>query len=253
MNQYTPLKITLLVAVCMLLGSCEYIQNLMGDDEVIDQTMELGIISHIVADAPCRIVLHNKESNIVSISGQKRLVDNLELSTDDGALTISHTKKNFLQKSKLIEIGISAKHLTRLTANMAIELEAPETIKADHFTMLINGGAKFAEIELDLYCQSIQLRVHGNNNIGNYHLSGLTNQAFIVLEGSVNVDALKLITSNCKIKHMSIGSCKVHASTNLKVDTYSSGNTYYQGGAVVSHQCIKVPYLNCTGKVINLD
>ncbi|MBS2210225.1 DUF2807 domain-containing protein [Carboxylicivirga mesophila] len=245
--------IALSLTTLLLFAACEYIHNLMDDGDITQQEQMIGPIHHIVADAPCRIVLHNNETNQVLIKGVNRLLDDLELSTNNGTLTIEHNKKNFLQKSKLIEIGISARHLNKITANMAIEIEAPETIKADQFAMIVNGGAKFAEISLNLDCQSVTLNVYGNNNIGNYYIGGNSANSSFTLEGSVNIDASELRSNTVKVIHKSIGSCKVFPVTSLQVYTYSSGNTYYKGQPAIEHERIKVSYLQNTGNVIKID
>ncbi|WP_430815357.1 GIN domain-containing protein [Carboxylicivirga sp. RSCT41] len=233
--------------------SCEYIQNLTDEGEIIEASQTVGTIKNIVIDAPVQIVLHNNESDEISIKGIKRLVENLELSANSETLSISHNKKYYIQKSKLIEVGISAKYLQRVTANMAFELVAPETIESDNFAMVVNGGAKFSEIELNVNCQKLSLSVYGNNNIGNFFIAGNTTSSNFTIEGSVNLNALNLECETVQVKHKSIGDCKVFASKNLNVKTYSSGDTFYKGDPIIQHESIKVPYLKCCGKLIKID
>ncbi|WP_289054439.1 GIN domain-containing protein [Carboxylicivirga marina] len=244
---------TSILCLIVLFTSCEYINNLMGNDEIIHETQTVGQITSIVVDAPVRLVLHNRETNEAMIKGGNRLVENLLLSVDDGILYIEHEKKNYLQKSKLIELGLSANYISKITANMAFELIAPERIVSESFAMVVNGGAKFAEIELNLECNNISLNVYGNNNIGNFYLGGTANKGSFTLEGSVNINALDLDCQDVNVKHKSIGSCKVHAQSKLNVTTYSSGDTYYKGSPIIHHQKVQVPYLNCSGKLIQID
>lgn len=253
MNRTTLKYIILTISIIGVFTSCEYIHNLMDEGDISEQIIHVGEVNQIIADASCRIVLHNNESEVVFIKGINRLIENLDLNNDGGTLTISHSKKAYLQKSKLIEIGLSARHLNRITANMAIELEAPETIIAKNFVLIMNGGAKFAEIDLSIDCDNLTLNVYGNNNIGNYYLRGNSNTSSFNLEGSVNIDALALESSRVQVQHKSIGSCKVRPASSLSVKTYSSGNTYYIGDAIVDHERIIVSYLHNTGEVIKLD
>ncbi|WP_439185267.1 GIN domain-containing protein [Carboxylicivirga taeanensis] len=246
--------VNLLFTACLLyfLTSCDYIHNLMEQGDITEQTIDIGQIRHIIADAPCRIILHNSESNIAFIKGYNNLIEDLELLTENGTLSITHKRKNYLQKSKLIEIGLSANYLNRLTANCALELEAPEVIKTEQFTMIMNGGAKFAEIELNLDCLHVVLNVFGRNNIGNYHLGGKSHSTSLTMEGSVNIDALNLESHSVNVVHKSIGNCKVCPVASLNVKTYSSGNTYYRGNPDIIHERIKVNYLQNTGNIIQI-
>ncbi len=236
-----------------LLTSCDYIHNLMDDGDITEQSITVGTIKQIIVDAPCRIVLHNGESDVVLIKGMNRLLEELELVTDNETLSIQHAKKNYLQKSRLIEIGISARHLNKITANMATELIATEPIETEQLTIIMNGGSKFSEINLDIECHTMALHVYGINNIGNYYIGGLCNTSSFTLEGSVNIDAFNLESASVNVAHKSIGSCKVSPSDNLKVHTYSSGNTYYKGQPTIEHERIKVSYLHNTGNVIKIE
>ncbi|MCU4157888.1 DUF2807 domain-containing protein [Carboxylicivirga sp. A043] len=247
--KYISLSIVLILA----LTSCEYIDNLTDEGEIIQSSQTTGTIQNIVIDAPVRIALHNNESDEILIKGNCRLVDGLELVTDNEMLTIKHSKKFYIQKSKLIELDISAKYLKGIKANMAFELIAPETIHTDNFIMTINGRAKFSEIELDINCKKLTINIYGNNNIGNFYFSGNTISSYFTLEGSVNIDALDLVCDKTIVKHRSIGSCKVYPSDNLTVKTYSSGDTFYKGNPVIQHEYIKVPYLKCSGQLIKID
>lgn len=246
-------KMTILTLLLISIASCEYIENLTDDGEIVHTTQATETIKGIVINAPVRIVLHNNESDEIIIKGTKRLVEDLELINDNETLIIKHDKKDFIQKSKLIELGISAKYLQRITANMAFELVAPEVIKTNDFVMIINGGAKFAEIKLDVDCQKLTLSVYGNNNIGNYFLGGHAVSSHFTLEGSVNINALTLACDNAHVTHKSIGNCKVQPSSSLIVKTYSSGDTFYKGNPAIEHEHIEVPYLKATGKLIKID
>jgi hypothetical protein len=219
----------------------------------VNTSQTTGDIKSIIIDAPVRIILHNNKSDKIFITGTKRLINDLELKTNNETLTIKHNKKNYIQKSKLIELNISAKYLQHITANMAFEMIAPEVIKTDDLLMIINGGAKFAEIELNVDCKRLTLNIYGNNNIGNYLIGGQAESSHFSMEGSVNINALDFECENVHVTHKSIGKCKVQSSSLLTVKTYSSGDTYYKGNPKIVHEYINVPYLQATGKLIKID
>lgn len=232
--------------------SCEYINNLTQNSEITSTQQEVGEVRFIVANSPCRIILHNNESSYIDISGYNNLIEDLDIIYHNDSLIINHRNKNYIQKSKLIEITLSSKYLKKVTANMAIEMKGTEPIILDNLSMVINGGAKFSEIDLDVNAKSIALHVYGNN-IGNFNLSGNSLSSFFTLEGSVNINALDLTCMQSKVIHKSIGYCKVTTNTKLNVKSYSSGNTYYIGNAQVEHERLEVPYMQSTGKVIQLN
>ena len=252
MSLFKQIQTGIALVILTVCFSCEYINNLTDTGTLISEKRAVGEIKHITANAPCRILLHNTESNQILIEGYDNLVENLDIIYRDNSLIINHKNKNYIQKSKLIEVVISAKHLKSVTANMAIEMKGKESICLDDLTMVINGRAKFSEIDLDVHTSNIALHVYGDN-IGNFHLSGESHSSTFALEGSVNIDALDLICDQSYIIHKSIGYCKVTAESELDVKSYSSGNTYYIGDAKVVLNHINVPYMRSCGEVIKLN
>ncbi|MCU4175743.1 GIN domain-containing protein [Carboxylicivirga sp. N1Y90] len=241
-----------LFALILFCYSCEYIDSLTQDGTFITTHQDVGDIKHIVVNSPIRIALHNEQSDIVDISGYDNLINELKITYRNDSLIIDHNKKDYLRKSQLIELTVSAKHLQRVTAEMPMELTSNLTINFNNFSIVINGGAKFSEVKLDLSASNVSLNVYGNN-IGNFLLSGTSQSSSFILEGSVNIDALDLVCELSNITHKSIGDCKITANTKLDVKSYASGNIYYSGDAEVKHERLHVPYLQSTGNVIKID
>jgi len=240
----------LILFTCM---SCEYISNLAETGNLVSKTQAVGEIKTIIANSPCRILLHNTESEQIQIEGYDNLIENLTIDYRNDSLIINHSKKNYLQKSKLINLEIPSINLNYIMACSAIELRTYDKILCDNFKIIICGSGKFTEVDLDVDCKKLMINIYGNNNIGNYFISGVNETSYFNLEGSVNIDALNLKSQHAHITHKSIGDCKVNTSTSLKVNSYSSGNTYFKGDSEVIHERITVPYLQSTGKVIKLN
>lgn len=235
------------------LWSCSYIDNLTASGDVISEDINVPEFKQLVADAPCNIFLQNGHSNTIRMEGFDYLLEDLKLESKDGILTISHPKKDYMQQSKLPTLYIGAELLQKITANTPILLESTDTIKSNHFSIIVNGGAKFTEMDLIIKCQKLTLNVFGNNNIGNNKLAGQVKSANFSIEGSVNLDALNLLCEQVSVAHKSIGDCYTSPIETLKVSTYSAGNTFYKGEPQVEHIRIEVPYLTSSGEVIKMD
>jgi len=235
------------------LWSCSYIDNLTATGDIISEERSVAEFTQIVADAPCNIFLQNSQTNDIIVEGYDYLLKDLSLDSKDGILTISHPMKDYLQRSKLPTLYINAELLQRMTANTPIQLESQDAIHCDNFAIVVNGGAKFTEMDLNINCQNLSLNVYGNNNIGNNKLSGQVQSAIFTIEGSVNIDALDLKSNHVTVTHKSIGDCYTSPTEKLQVTTYSTGNTLYKGNPQVEHSRIKVPYLTSSGEVIKLD
>ena len=241
-----------LLLITSLMG-CSYIDNLTATGDIISKEISVPEFKQIVAEAPCNIFLQNGQSNTIRVEGYDYLLEDLKLESQDGILTITHPKKDYLQRSKLPTLYISAALLQGITANTPILLESSDTIKSNNFMLVVNGGAKFTEMDLIIKCQNLTLNVFGNNNIGNNKLSGQVKSANFSMEGSVNLDALDLSCEQVSVTHKSIGNCYTSPIETLKVSTYSTGNTFYKGEPQVEHIRIEVPYLTSSGEVIKMD
>jgi len=235
------------------LWSCSYIDNLTASGDIISDDINVSEFKQLVANAPCNIFLQNSHSNTIRLEGFDYLLEDLKLESKDGILTISHPKKDYMQQSKLPTLYIGAEHLQKITANTPILLESSDTIKSNNFSIIVNGEAKFTEMDLIIKCQNLTLNVYGNNNIGNNKIAGQVKAANFTIEGSVNLDALDLSCEQVSVAHKSIGDCYTSPIETLKVSTYSTGNTFYKGEPQVEHIRIKVPYLISSGEVIKMD
>jgi hypothetical protein len=80
-------------------------------------------------------------------------------------------------------------------------------------------------------------------------LNGIVDNAIYHIEGGTDIDALALKSSATSITHRSYGHCHVHASDELKVTIFSTGNVYYSGTPVldVTHQ--KNSLMKASGQV----
>jgi len=244
-----PHYLTALFLSVLLLYSCEYVNVLTAEGEIISQNKNMGTIKKIQVEASCRLILENSQSKIIQIDGYDYLVNGLKLKCDNEVLTIDH-EHHYLQKSKLIEIRIPAQLLQHITINTPCQIQCSETIDMDQFTLVVHGWGEFSETHLNTNCKHIGLYVYGKNNVGNYKFEGNTTSATYVLEGCVKVDARKLNCANVSITHKSTDYCKVYVNNQLTVKNFSSGNTYYYGDPVINFERVQVPYLKSTGKVV---
>lgn len=235
-----------------LIMGCDYLDNLTTSSERVTKEFYNDAVQEIIVNTPINLTLSH-QTKVISASGQKHLINDLILDYSDRVLTIDHPKRDYLQKSKLIEITINADMLSRITVNKVMNLKSEELISSENLNIVVNGTAKFTEFDIQLKNINTALFVYGYNNSGNYRLSGTCDNFQTNVEGSVNINASDLTSVNVKVKHKSIGMCKVHSQKKLDVETYSSGNTYYLGEpSSISHQQIQISRVKPSGQLIKL-
>nr|WP_319401206.1 DUF2807 domain-containing protein [uncultured Carboxylicivirga sp.] len=243
-------KTVIYILMSFLISSCEYIDNLTTTSPIITQTYQVYNINTFTVECACKIKLLNSESAEILITGQEHLVNDLIIESTNNNLTIDHKKRDYLQKSKLIEIQIPAAKIQNITVNSVMTLVNEEAL-TNNLNIVVNGTAKFTEMDLNLNNSSTSLSVFGFNNSGNYSIYGHTNSFKANIEGTVNLYTDDFISEKVNLNHKSIGRCNVNVLDELYVNTYSSGNTYYHGEPDnISFQQIQLSNIEPTGKLI---
>jgi len=246
------IKLTALIILSTLTTSCEYINVLSEDGEIINKQQTVEDVKYIIVEASCHIELHNQISNTIEIKGFDYLIDDLVLDYRNDSLIIKHNH-NYLQKSKLILLQLSGRKIKRITVNKPSQISTYETLTCNDFSMVMNGGSQFTESNLDLNCEKLRIYVYGDNNIGKHTLAGRADDTFYTLEGRATINSLNLNCNQSSIIHKSIGDCDINVKTKLDVKSYSSGNTKYKGSPEIKYERMHVPYLTSTGELIKIQ
>nr|WP_321405939.1 DUF2807 domain-containing protein [uncultured Carboxylicivirga sp.] len=244
-------KFSFILFAFFICTSCEYINFLNKEGSMVEYNYNVGKIKYLIADASYRIILTNSSSQTINISGYDYLTDGIIFEENGDTLRIDNDHY-FIQKSKLPEITIGGSSLNNITLNAVCQINCIENIETNQLRLTMNGGSQYTESDLDLTCQNLSLAVYGLNNVGTHIIKGTVENVSYILEGSVNLDALDLISQKTNVIHKSIGYCKVNVINELNVNTYSTGNTYYIGNPAIQHQHIELPYFTSTGEVIKI-
>ncbi len=247
------IRYLIICLTCVTSGySCTYISHINKESEVVTREITINQITHITADASCHIILSNETDSKITLDGQEHLLKDYRIENTDGALKIWHIN-NVIQKDKLVKITIPTSAVQYVVFNKPCEISTAEELNIDNLTLIMNGSSEFTESELFLNCNSLKLYCYGNINTGTHLLTGSTNELHLFLEGRIKVDALNFTSNKVYFTNKSSYDCYVNVTEQLHVKTYSTGDTFYNGDAEVTHEQIQVPYLNSTGKVIKLN
>ncbi len=247
------MRLLLILFISIVFSSCEYLDNLNESSDQITREFNHEPVKYIIIEAPCQIELQPDFSEKIYVDGYEHVISGVQLNFMNDSLVINHENKNYLQKSKLPVLRISASNLNRIVAFAPVQLETTETLFVSRLAITINGIATFSSANLSVDCSYFALHVYGTGNIGDYYVDGNSTETSLLLEGRVGINAQSLNSQRVKVVHKSIENCLVDSEESLKVNTYSTGNTLYTGNPVVEHEHIIVPYFSSTGDVIKLD
>jgi len=247
------MRTILLLLLVLFFSSCEYINSLTEESDLVTEEVDCGSIKYIIVNSACKLELLPTISDTITVVGYEHLVDGLKLNVTNDSLIIEHDKETYLHQSDLIEIRIPANHLKWIVTFAVCEMETEDTITPDNLRIVINGVGKFTSANLSVENSYFMLHVYGTGNIGNYQVEGSSKSASFLLEGCVNIDASNFQCENVKVNHRSIKDCSVNASNTLNVSIYSTGNTYYSGNPELTFTRYDIPYFSSTGDVVQVN
>ena len=205
------MRVIIYLILAYFISSCEYIDSLTANGDIISTEFDHGTVKNIIIEAPCRINLKSDTLSRTEIVGYDYHIQDLEITYKNDSLIIDHKKKEYLQRSKIIELSVPSGNIEKITANRTAQIYTSETLTCDKLQVIINGGGAFSESDIDINCENFVFRVYGRNNIGNFNISGQAHKTDFTLEGITNIDATDLIPGQAYIIHKSVGSCLLTA------------------------------------------
>ncbi len=247
------MRILILIIFSILLSSCDYLNNLISDDEIVTREINSGTIKSIIVNSACKIELLPNTSDTITIEGYSYLIDDLQITFGEDSITIDHKNNAYLQKSKMITFRIPANNLKLIRTFAICELETQGIIIPEKLNIVINGQGKYSNANLSIENTYLMLHVYDTRNIGDYYVEGSSTSASFLLEGAVSIDAGNFKCENIKVNHKSVKDCYVNPTQSLQVSIYSSGNTFYSGNPSIESAYVNVPYFSATGEVIKME
>ncbi len=172
------------------------------------------------------ITIGEKES--LRIEADAATLKDIETKVEKGILKIQlNSKKRYwdwnTSDRKKVNIFISAKVLTNVSASGSGNMKVEGTIKAPDFRVSLSGSGN-----LDLNVESVNLAAVVSGS-GNMRLGGNSQNAQLMLSGSGNLAAVDFKAKNAEVSVSGSGNVNLKVEKKLKAITSGSGNIRYDG------------------------
>lgn len=214
---------TLLILLSLLiLFSCEE-ENLT--ESILS---ELPPFNEIELNSPFDVYLKEDTSFFIEIYGNENIIEDIDFKVENNILKIinvSNSKWLTPTKNK-IEIYISSKQLSKVSANETCNILTLNPITSSEFGLILKSKANQANLELD--CSTFY---YWNNSPcgGMLTLYGKTERLKIWNYALMSVDAINLIAQQALVENSSLGDCKVTVINKLEYSIFGVGNIHLYG------------------------
>lgn len=238
-----------LILVLFSLNSCNYIFDLKRTGDQVSEEIPWNGATQIEIWAPVHLILVNSDEVKMEISGMDFIVDGYNLIQSDEKLIIKHQNSNQLQEAKIADLTLYAPQFKQITANSPSKITNKDTLRFDNLNIVVNGKGVFTTSELTLKGNNFSLAVYGGSNKSKHILSGKLHSVLYNIQGGTDIEAFDLLTSQTTIIQKSYGDCYVSATDYIEVNTYSTGDVYYEGSPEIKFQRIVNTLMKASGQI----
>lgn len=171
----------------------------------------------------------------IEITGDSNLLQHLVFDFSDDELIIRQTRNFHLTEP--VKLMISMPDLRKISAEGASEIEIKDTLRADEFSIKIEGAAM---ARLTLNCASFKSEISG---AGEIILTGRASQSEHVINGAGKLSAEEMLVVHQKVKINGAGKAKVTAKETLDATINGAGIIEYSGDPSITEK------INGIGKI----
>lgn len=215
-------KLLLLTFLSVFALSCNKKVELSG--EIVSQTKQVESYNAVSNNSSANIELDSSvAANEILITGDKTLVDNLEIDNNDGQINIS-SKESIYYKSKSspLIIKMNNPNLQKVVIAGAGSVATNNITLTKDVEFHISGAG---EINVKLFNNITSVFVTG---AGDVRLRGISNEIKASMSGAGNLNSEGLTNKLANIEITGAGNAKVNTSDEINVRISGVGNLDYK-------------------------
>lgn len=179
------------------------------------------------------VSLSQGDSESLSITGPDDVLSDIDVSVDNGRLTIQYGPRNWIERfftgeADAVDVDVTMSSIESLSVSGGAEVVGATPIEAGELRVGVSGAG---EIELDITADRLRSEISG---AGEMHLQGTAESHRIEISGAGTVRAADLETRESSIRVSGAGECEVYATSRLDVAVSGAGTVRYRGEPRIS-------------------
>lgn len=220
--------IPLAMMIIVNLGACAHNKNSeSGSTTSIVKNYPIETFKEIKSELVGNIIFTQEEQTSVRAEGTQTEIENIEVTCNEGKLTLQSKTKNKKGKSKL-KIYVTAPDITKIDHEGVGTFTLKDKVKLQNLEIEYEGVGNLYTDNLE--CKSIKVEYKG---VGNMKLNGSAVNAEFKSEGVGNMSAQDFNTEHLIVKASGVGNIKCRASKTIDISSDGIGGVTYWGDAKV--------------------
>lgn len=260
MTQKSRIIVLLSVMLSGMFISCEKgVFGIRGKGELVEKEFSMSEIKGVELCIEGNVHLTQSDTQSLVIEAQQNIMDNLELSVNNGILKIDFDRK--VRRHKTVQIYLSIKELVKAEISGSGDINGSTTFTTDEDLRILISGS--GDVSLAANAANVDAKIEGSGNIsltsntetvdaviagsGNININGSATSINYSILGSGDINAFGMIAETVSVNIDGSGDCNVYASKTLNVDIDGSGDVNYKGGATANSK------IDGSGEVRSVD
>lgn len=214
-----------LTSSLLIFGACQKrnIIGVVGKGGTVTETREVSDFEKISLSCDADIDYTQDSVYYVEVSGQKNILDVLELSHEGNTLKIDFRKN--VWKHDDLKLIIHSPRISGFSISGSGDIHAMNALNSDRMELRISGSGN---IQLpSLQASSLEAKISGSGNIGID--GGAVSSEDLSISGSGDIHLIDLNSDSGKCRISGSGDIELHTNEDLDVSISGSGDVRYRG------------------------
>lgn len=233
-------KLFLIVFISILVASCTKKIELSG--EIVSKNVQISTFSALSNTTSANIELDTAIApNTLQITGDKALVENLDITTEDGSLNISNKKPITFQSTKApVTIKLNNAQLQKIVIAGTGAFITNNVTLVNDVEFHISGAGK---VSVKLFNNNSTVFATGE---GDVRLRGISTELKANISGTGNLFAEGLNNKLANIEITGNGNAKINTTEEINIKISGVGNLLYKNyeGLKVTQQISGIGSVN---------
>jgi hypothetical protein len=218
-NSTIALAITLIISLSAFLTGCDEV--IYGSGQISRETRDVNSFDAIEISGAFHVYLTQGSEESLVIEADDNLLQFIETGVSGGKLYIEPRAFSF--RNPTLKAYITIRDLEEIRASGAVKITSETSIEFGRLMIATSGAS---EIDLELYGESLEIRVSG---AGKTYLDGEVENTKIRLSGASRLNAESLFVDKMDINISGAGSANVRVEDELVANISGAGNIRYIG------------------------
>lgn len=196
-------------------------KGVKGNGNVTKTEREVSPFTELQIDGVFDVFIEQGSKEKIVVETDENLQEYVGVKNEGNRLMIYNECVSIKKMAKQ-KVYVTVKDLSKLIIE-GIGNVKMSSLNTDKIHVIFDG---VGNTDLAIDCNVIQLESEG---VGNVNIDGKADKALFECAGVGNVNAYEFFVSSMVVENSSVGSVRVHASKEIKIDSDGVGSLHYKG------------------------